>query len=294
MTQPAAVILNRSSTSSSSRDAIAALLIENGIEADIEEVAKKGADIGDLARRLLASGYRTLIAAGGDGTAGAVAAVAVESGATLGVLPLGGLNHFAKDLGIPLELPEAVRNLSAGAVRLIDVAEVNGRIFVNNSGLGLYPYLVVQREARRRLGQRKWIAFFWASLATLRRLPYLEIRLMTEESTFSGRTPFVFIGNNNYRMEGFRLGSRDSLQDGELSIGIARYRIGRAGLLRVAFRALFSGKQDQRDLEALRSREVHIASRRKLVPVSIDGEVAMMATPLHYRIRPGALRVIAP
>jgi diacylglycerol kinase family enzyme len=269
------------------------LLLENSIDAEIEEVPR-GADVHAVARELAESGRRTLVAAGGDGTVSAVAAAAVRYGAILGVIPLGGLNHFARDLGIPLDTASAVRTLREGAVRRVDAAEVNGRIFVNNSGLGLYPYLVVQREARRRMGQRKWIALFWAALATLRRLPYLEVRLMADESMFSGRTPFVFIGNNSYRMEGFRLGSRDALDRGELCVGVARYRIGRIGLLRVAFRALFGRARQERDLEILSSRELHIHSRRKRVPVSLDGEVALMETPLRYRIQPGALQVIAP
>jgi diacylglycerol kinase family enzyme len=128
------------------------------------------------------------------------------------------------------------------------------------------------------LGQRKWIAFFWAALATLRRLPYLDIRLMTAQSMFSGRTPFVFIGNNHYRMEGLHFGSRDSLREGELSVGIARYRIGRVGLLKAAFRALFGGARRDRDLELFRSGEVHITSRRKRVAVSLDGAGALAIT----------------
>src|SRR4029077_18325609 len=107
-------------------------------------MASKTADITTLAKGLLQSGRRTLVAAGGDGTVNAVAAAIVGSEAVLGILPLGTLNHFAKDLKLPLDLEGAVRTLKTGSVQKVDVAQVNGRVFVNNSGLGLYPSMVKQ------------------------------------------------------------------------------------------------------------------------------------------------------
>src|SRR5205823_8463154 len=116
-----------------------------------------------------------------------------------GVLPLGTLNHFAKDLGIPLELPDAVRNLVSGQPMAVDVGEVNGRIFLNNSGLGLYPDIVHDREKQqRRLGRGKWPAAVWAALAALRRFPFLSMRVTADGQRLARRTPFVFIGNNAY------------------------------------------------------------------------------------------------
>ena len=262
------------------------------MEARISIIAT-GDSIGARARELLQTGYKTIIAAGGDGTVNAIAAVLVDTDAVLGVLPIGGLNHFARDIGVPPDLEGAVRNLISGAVRSVDVGEVNGRIFVNNSGLGLYPLLVVERERRRRLGQNKWIAFLRASIETLRRFPFLHVHLMVEGRQFARRTPFVFVGNNVCRMEGIRLGSRDCLSDGSLFLGVAPRPIGRWGFVRLAFLALF-GHIHARDLDLIVSKEIHITSRRRRVRVSLDGEVTRMETPLHYRTRPGALKVIVP
>jgi len=190
MTEPAAVILNTSSGVDRSHGSLPELLRQNHIDAKIV-IVSKGADITAQARQLLRSGVRTLIAAGGDGTVSSVAAAMAGTGATLGILPLGTLNHFAKDLKLPLDLEGAVRNLKIGAVRAVDLAEVNGRAFVNNSGLGLYPSMVKQREKFRRLGQRKWIAFFHACVATFRRFPFLEVRLLADgEETIARRTPY--------------------------------------------------------------------------------------------------------
>jgi diacylglycerol kinase family enzyme len=293
MTPPVSIILNPSSGAGNKPDAIKALLRENGLDAGIVEVAK-GTDITGLAMRLLRDGSHTLVAGGGDGTVSSVAAAVVQTQALLGILPLGTLNHFAKDLKLPLNLAGAVRTLKTGTVRSVDVAEVNGRAFVNNSGLGLYASLVTQREKRRRLGQPKWIAFFWAAVATVRRFPFLYVRLAAGGQQLAIRTPFLFVGNNAYRMEGINLGSRDSLTEGKLCVGVTHHRIGRWGLVRLAFRALFGTIRSERDLVALFTTEVRIESRRKQLPVSLDGEVVLLGSPLHYRTRPGALHVIVP
>src|SRR5882724_4713978 len=237
MTAPAAVILNPSAGTAAPRDLLSRLLRESGIDAEIV-IAPQGIDISAVAKKLLDSGCRMLVAGGGDGTVSSVASVVAGAGATLGVLPLGTLNHFAKDLKLPLDLEGAVRNLATGVEQMVDVAEVNGRTFINNSGLGLYPSMVTQRARRQRLGQRKWVAFFQASVATLRRFPFLEVRLAVDGEVLAMRTPFVFVGNNKYRMEGIDLGSRESLTGAQLFIGVAQRRIGRWGLVRLAFRAL--------------------------------------------------------
>jgi diacylglycerol kinase family enzyme len=293
MTAPVAIILNPSSGAQNSHGTLPQLLRDHGIDAEIV-LATQGADITTLAKQLVQSGRRTLVAAGGDGTVNAVAAAIAGSEAILGVLPFGTLNHFAKDLKLPLDLEGAVRTLKTGSVQKVDVAQVNGRIFVNNSGLGLYPSMVKQRERRRRLGQRKWIAFFHAAVATFRRFPFLEVSLLADGAVLARRTPFVFVGNNSYRMEGIDLGSRDSLTRGQLCLGVAQYRIGRWGLVRLAFRALFGRLASERDFTVVSTREVRISSRHKRLPVSLDGEVQLIETPLIYRIRPQTLRVIAP
>lgn len=293
MTSPAAVIINESSGVGPRREFLAQVLKQSGVEAEIH-VTAKGSDISGLARGLYRSGYRTLVAGGGDGTIRAVASALVDTEGTLGILPAGGLNHFAKDLKLPMDLEGCVQILKNGVVQSVDVAEVNGRVFLNNSGLGLYPAMVARREKRRSLGQPKWIAMLLASAATLHRFPFLDVRLSAAGQAFHRRTPFVFVGNNAYRMEGINLGSRDSLTEARLSVGIAQYRIGRWGMVRLAIRALFFGIAGERDLDVLFASAVQITSRRKRLPVSLDGELALLAPPLQYRIRPRALRVIAP
>src|SRR5207248_7266555 len=138
---------------------------------------EKGSDPKDVARGALARGAKTLVAVGGDGTIGAVASVLLDSEAILGVLPTGTLNHFARDLQIPLDIEDAARVLANGVVAKIDVGEVNGRAFVNNSSLGIYPQMVAWRAEYRRKGSSQWTSLLRAAVTALRRMPFLRVRL---------------------------------------------------------------------------------------------------------------------
>ncbi len=238
---------------------------------------------------------RAIGAGGGDGTISTVAARLVGTDKALGVLPLGTLNHFAKDLRIPLGLEEAARNVCEGREVSVDVGEVNGQVFVNNSSLGLYPRIVRRREKlQEREGSGKWAAFMRASLAVLRRYPFLYVRLDADGQRIVRKTPFVFVGNNEYEMESLQMGGRACLDAGCLSLYVA-HRTGRLGLLRLALSALFGRLRRAHDFDALNAQEIWVETRRpKRLPVATDGEVNVMTTPLRYRVRPGALKVIVP
>jgi diacylglycerol kinase family enzyme len=231
---------------------------------------------------------------GGDGTVGAVASVLAGTDMALGVLPLGTLNHFARDLGLPLDLDAAVAVICAAQARAIDVGEVNGQVFINNSSVGLYPYMVLDRERRRsKHGQAKWAAAILAALRTLRYLPVRRLSIRAEGWSEPCRTPCLFVGNNEYSLAGPSLGRREQLDQGALSLYVAR-RQSRIALLWLALRSALGLVDQGRDLRVLSVRSAEIASRTSRLPVAIDGEVAVLRPPLHYRIRPGALRVFVP
>jgi diacylglycerol kinase family enzyme len=251
-------------------------------------------DICALARHAAASDEQVIVAAGGDGTISAVAAALVDTDKTLGVLPVGTLNHFAKDLGLPLDLETAVRTILEGEVAALDVGEVNDRIFINNSSLGLYPQIVSHREAQQqRLARGKWTAFFWATIQALRRFPFLDLRITFEGRELFRRTAFLFIGNNEYEIAGFNLGSRTCMNAGKLGLYLT-HRTGRFGLFRLAFHALFGRVDQAKDFDAFCVTEARIETKRRRLLVARDGEVEPIETPLHYRIRPAALRVLVP
>jgi len=257
-------------------------------------LAPSGEEIIDAAKRAVREGYAIVVAGGGDGTVSAVASELVGSGIALGLLPLGTLNHLAKDLHIPLELADAVRVIADGHAVQIDTGEVNGRIFVNNSSIGLYPDTVRHRERQQKLrGRGKWPALFIAAMGALRRYPFLNVTLDIDQQKVERRTPFVFIGNNEYLMEGFNIGARERLDRGRLSLYFVQ-RTSRLGLLILALRALVGRLRQAKDFDALSAQTIRIETRHERMRVSTDGEVNMMTTPLHYRIRPASLHVIVP
>ena len=260
----------------------------------IPHVPKSGADLLRLAKEAARERPPLVVAAGGDGTVNAVASALVGSGSALGVIPCGTLNHFARDLAIPLDAPAAVVATLEGRAREIDVGAVNGRVFLNNSSIGFYPAMVHQRtKQQRRLGRSKWQAMLWAAHTVLRRHPFLQLALDLDGKTYRRRTPFVFVGNNVYEMQGFDIGRRARLDAGVLSVYVT-HRGGRLGLLALAARALLGNLEQSRDFEAATAAELRIESRHKRRLVATDGEVAAMDLPLTYRVRPSALRVIAP
>lgn len=267
-------------------------LNENGIDADIS-LAHSGAELTELAREAARGPYKAIVAGGGDGTVSSVAATLVDTDKALGVLPLGTLNHFARDLRIPFDLQSAADTIVSGYTTEVDVAEVNDRVFLNNSSLGLYPIIVREREKRQRLGSGKWPAFIWATIQAFRRYPFLDVRLSVNDHFLDRTTPFVFVGNNEYAMESLNIGLRERLDRGVLSIYITQ-RASRLKLISLAFRALIGRLRDDKDFLALSSNEVKIETHRKRLRVAFDGEIEVMQSPLSYRVRSRALRVIVP
>jgi diacylglycerol kinase family enzyme len=232
-----------------------------------------------------------LIAAGGDGTVSAVAGVAVKAGVTFGVIPCGTLNHFARDAGIPLDRDKAIAAIAAGFVRRLDVAVVNGRTFVNNASLGLYPRLVWERIAEQKGGRRKWTAFAIGVFRTWRRYRTLTVRMTVDGRDYLRRTPFVFVGNGQYRLTGRQIGERPSLDKGVLSLYVAP-EAGRFELIALALRAVAGRITPDVKLEAFLAREATIEPARHRVSIALDGELLVIQPPLRYLIRPGALRTI--
>ncbi|MCU1382052.1 MAG: diacylglycerol kinase catalytic domain family protein [Acidobacteria bacterium] len=256
-------------------------------------VLRDGDDPGPAARD--ASRHAAIVvAAGGDGTVSSVAAALVDSAAALGVLPLGTLNHFAKDLQIPLDLEGAVAVIAAGHIRAVDVGQVNDSVFVNNSSIGIYPSIVDAREALRGQGHAKWPAMALATIRVLWRYRGVTVSIDVDGHRRSWRTPFVFVGNNEYEIDGIRMGKRTRLDEGALFVYLAP-RLHAYQLPLLLAKALVGRARRSGDFEIVPASELWIGtSRRKRRRVAVDGEVRRMTTPLHYRARAGALRVVVP
>ncbi len=271
-------------------DDIAAAFATAGAQARIVRFMP-GDDVVALAREA-ATTSDVVVAAGGDGTVNAVASVLAGTTVRLGVLPVGTLNHFAKDMKLPSGLNEAASVIVAGRATDVDVAEVNGRLFVNNSSIGVYPSAVEIREQLREAGHGKWSAMAIAMWRVLRTHRGVHVRVTANGRYFSARTPFAFVGNNEYVLEGFGAGARGNLTSGQLFVYLAP-RITTRQLPLLVLRTLFGRTQAIGAFEIIPASDVTIeTSHARQMMVSLDGETSTLKMPLRYRARPGALRVI--
>jgi diacylglycerol kinase family enzyme len=296
------VIINKGSGTAGGQDQQArqAELTEafarRGVEASI--VVASGDEIRREAQSALDETARdrfdAIVVGGGDGTVSAVAGVLASTNTPLGVLPLGTLNHFAKDLGLPLDLGGAVDVIAAGHIRQVDVAEVNGRVFVNNSSIGLYADMVTDRDRQLNdTGRSKWSAMLVAGWRVLRRFSRRRLSIRTEGWLKPCKTPFVFVGNNVYDLSLFNPGGRAALDRGELCLYVLDHR-SPWGLLWMTIRAALGRLDQDRDFQKRSVCQVEIHSLAPLLRVSVDGEVITLRPPLLYRTLPKALSVFAP
>jgi diacylglycerol kinase family enzyme len=262
-----------------------------GVETEIVVIDKK--PLNEIVKFLTYKDYDVIAAAGGDGTISGVASLLIGSKQPLAVLPFGTLNHFAKDIGIPMDLDGAAAVIAAGKTAKIDIGIVNEEIFINNSSIGIYPKIVKLRESNKNKLNGKWIAMIDAFISVFSRFPVSKVRIVTESKDTHVKTPFVFIGNNEYGTDIFSLGTRTRLDKGFLNL---YYPVssGRLSMIRFFFHALLNTLDQQHDFNVQQVKEITIESRKKYIDVSIDGEIINMPSPLHYSIKPGALTVIVP
>jgi YegS/Rv2252/BmrU family lipid kinase len=263
-----------------------------GLEAELL-LAKSGSEIEQFAQEAGRSDTDLIVAGGGDGTISAVAAEAHRTAKTLGIIPLGTLNNFSKDLGIPQDIEDAIKVIAAGVTQQIDLGEMNGRLFLNNSSIGLYPRIVRKREHQQRLGFGKWQSALWAAMRVFTPKSFVKVGIEVEGKMFVRRVPFVFVGNNRYEMEFFNIGRRSALSDGKLSLYFL-HRAGRIGVIVLLLKTIFGTAKQWKEFEEVLSDSVTIQTRRKRIQVAFDGEVTTMQTPLRYRCLPKALKVIVP
>ena len=257
------------------RFAVADEALSRGIE-PIE--LTRGADLEELARRAAGDGADALAMAGGDGSQAIVAAVASELDLPYACVPAGTRNHFALDLGVDRDdVVGALNAFVEGGERRVDLAEVNGRVFVNNVSLGIYA------EAVQRAGYRE---------AKLRTLLDTVPDVLGPEGTgldLSWRGPAgheqhagaaVLISNNRYRLgKAVGSGTRPRIDDGLLGITVASAPADSG-----------PGRVPQPPWREWSAPDFQVDSN-SAVPAGIDGEAVTLEAPLRFRSRPGALRV---
>ena len=244
------------------------------------------------ARALALAGATAVVALGGDGTVSAVASGLLDTNVPLGVLPMGTMNNFSKDLGLR-DMDDALDALASDHRVRVDVGEVNGHVFVNNSSIGVYPRFVLDRDRQRRqTGARDW----WLAIRRAARRFFarykLHVTIKIDDRVIHLRTPFVFVGNNPYSKDVRMLGRRERLDLGVLDVFALRLRSRFEMFVRL-LRAIVL-REPPPDVEELVVDRAIVATKRSSIHVALDGEVVRLDSPLEYRSRHGALVVLAP
>lgn len=233
-----------------------------------------------------------LIVGGGDGTISFAAGAAAKGGRTLGILPLGTMNLFARSLGLPLEMNAAAEALADGEVVPVDIAEVNGRFFVHHVTIGLHARMILLRarmDYSSRLG--KIMASIKAWWTAVRNPPSLDVRVRADGQEFRRRTAAILVTNNPLG-EG-HLPYADDPSEGRLGLYLARSPRP-VDLLRLAVGMVLGKFSANQFLDDRVAREVDIALAAPTVNASVDGEIVSLDTPLRCRLHRGGLRVLRP
>jgi len=237
-----------------------------------------------------------LVAAGGDGTINAVAQKALESACPFGVLPQGTFNYFGRAHGIPEDLGEAVSALLSATLHPVQVGMVNGRIFLVNASIGLYPTVLEEREKDKgQFGRSRVVALLSMLKTALGSTRYLRISLDMDGRATVLRTPTLFVGNNALQVEQLGLSLSAAIEDGKLA-AVAPRPVGRLGMLWLMLRGALGQLGQADDLRAFSFRQLTVKQRglasRRRIKLATDGEVHLFNTPLRFSVLPGQLMLM--
>lgn len=235
-----------------------------------------------------------IVAAGGDGTVNLIADLCYRHGVTLGIIPMGTFNYFARDLLISTEMDTAVKIIATGNTKQVSVGLVHNRVFLNNASFGLYTKLIREREqASSRFGRVRFIAALAAAYSLFDTHKLFTINISTDKEKRQYTTPMVFVGNNTLQLENLGLEAADDTKQDKLAMIImkesSRWEIA-LFLLSGALKTL----KNQSKLEEFGAENFEVTTSRKTIDLVIDGEIIRCNTPLEFKIHKKALTVLVP
>ena len=239
-----------------------------------------------------------VVAAGGDGTLNAVAQAVLGSGCAYGVLPQGTFNYFSRTHGIPADTAQAMQVLLHASARPVQVGQVNGRVFLVNASLGLYPKLLEDREGwKQQLGRSRMVAFGAGLLTLLRGYRSLRLRIEVQGQVRNVRTPTLFVGNNALQMEQLGFALANDIDGGALAAIMLR-PVSRLAMLGLLLRGAFGKLGDADQVISTPCRRMNVHSARafgaRRVKVATDGEICWLSMPLEFAVAPEPLWLIRP
>ena len=274
-------------------DQVSQYFASRGIMARVDLVRPE--NLKAAAERAATGDADVVVAGGGDGTLATIASSIIDTSKLFGVLPLGTFNYFAQRIGLPPGLDAALDVIATSTTaRTMSVGDVNGRVFLNNSSIGLYPAVLKKRESTYRQIGRSQAAAYLSVARVLLQLPgLLDLQLTADGVPIDRRTPLLFVGVNPHQMATFGIEGHQCPEEGRLAAYITR-PLTASAMSRLAVRAFFQGLHGAAELEVLCARELSVTLRRKRIRVAMDGEITRLQSPLRYQLRVNALRVLAP
>jgi diacylglycerol kinase family enzyme len=277
------VIYNPASGSEYSLRKIRQLFKEAGLKIDYSFTIKQ---LSSQKLAMLIKRGVTVAVVGGDGSMNSVARLLVGTKSVLLPLPGGTFNHFIRDLGMAPTVEEVLKGIDNAETHSVDVAYVNDELFLNNSNLGLYPFSLIERKTTKKL-IGKWMA---AGLSIVDQLSLFRRHSLVIDGE-KVKSPFVFVGNNRYDIKQSLIPRRTGFSKNELTVMIATSR-SRSALIRAIFAVLKGNVSHREDFNLTYRKTLSIYSHRASLPVSFDGEVKRLNTPLIYRVEPKSLKVL--
>ena len=252
-----------------------------------------GVDVKAAVKAGLDQRLRMFVVAGGDGSIHHVAQALVGTEGVLGIVPIGTVNHMARDLLIPVDWREAFHIAVKGPVRQIDTGRINGTYFLNSVMLGIYPTLTDYRE-RFRSTHNKWVAYARATRLALRQFRHVSLVIELDGRVETIRTQLFVVSINSYDLSQTGLvGLKTTLDDGRLTLYSFGF-LSRMQFIRAAAK-FYRGKIEQVDgFRRIRTRQLRIDYASSALRISVDGEVADVPPPLQISAVPSSLLVRGP
>lgn len=229
-----------------------------------------------------------LLVGGGDGTIRSAAQTCIHSKTILGVLPLGTLNHFAQELNLPNSSAELIQAIQQNKTITIDVGEVNGTVFLNNSSIGFYPHFAKRRDYYTKF-YNKWLSYIPGFLEAFGSHPIFNLSIKNEDFTRHFKTSFLMISNNLYSYEFPMKFAREYFNQSLL--GVYFFKHGKLRIMKLIH--YFFKKRSGFEIKQTATPITVEVSEIKKINVSLDGEVMQMQNPLYYQSLSLALTVLA-
>ncbi len=268
-----------------------AALRESGLHIKEAILARDKAETESLLRREIDEGASMVIAGGGDGTLSLCANFLAGTPVALAALPLGTGNTFARSIGFPIPLEEAIETIAAGHIEAVDVGKCNGKVFLNSVSLGFSASLAgaLTSEVKKKLGLLAWPV---TGLKMASRHRPLRLRVSSQEENFVARTHQLMIANGRYVAGSIKASEEASLQDDELTVFVLGGE-SRGQFIKSAINWILRHDLEGPGTRSFHTQKLTVRSTGRAAQANVDGELEQK-TPLEIELWPRALRVVVP